>query len=226
MTRPIVGRLLGQHDPARQQQVGGAGEADEAGEHPRQAVLGGQPEAAVDGGELGAGGGEAEVGVAGEHEADAGGGAVDRGDDREAQAVVEGEGVVELRPHAVAGLGQRLADAGVVRALLDVAVEGGAVGAGAEARGPCPVTTSTRTSASASAAATRLPVLGVHPPGPRVEPVGPGEGDRGDAVGDRVLDRSCSSVTSSRRRQRGPSTSSASSGRQISRSGSHGSGWL
>ena len=43
------------HDPARQEQVGGAGDADETGEHPAHAVLGGQTE-------LGCGGGRASPG--------------------------------------------------------------------------------------------------------------------------------------------------------------------
>ena len=45
---------------------------DEAGEHPREPVLGGQAEAGRRGGELGVVGDEAEVAVAGEHQAHAG----------------------------------------------------------------------------------------------------------------------------------------------------------
>ena len=77
--------LLGQHHPPRQQQVGGVGDADEAGQHPAHAVLGREPELGRRRRELGAGGGEAEVAEAGQRQADAGAGPVHRGDHREAQ---------------------------------------------------------------------------------------------------------------------------------------------
>ena len=63
--------LLGQDDPAREQEVGGPGHADQAGQQPRQPVLGRQPEPPVRRRQLGALGGEPQVAVAGEHEADA-----------------------------------------------------------------------------------------------------------------------------------------------------------
>ena len=60
---PDLGRLLGQDDPARQQHVGGPGEAHQAGQQPRQPELGGKAEPAVGRGQLGPGGGEAKVAV-------------------------------------------------------------------------------------------------------------------------------------------------------------------
>ena len=106
------------------------------------------------GGELGAGGREAEVGVAGEHEADAGGGAVDRGEHREAQAVVEREVVVELGADAVARA--RPAAPGCRRRSRPSrrGRRGRRESAPAQKPRPLPVTTSTRTSGSASAGAT------------------------------------------------------------------------
>ena len=58
------------------------------------------------GGELGAGGGEAQVAVARQGEPDTGGRAVDRGDDGFGDAEVVGEVGVELGAHPVAGGGE------------------------------------------------------------------------------------------------------------------------
>ncbi len=84
------------------------------------------------GGELGAGGGEAEVAVAGQGETHPGGRPVDGGDDGLGDAEVVGEVGVELGPHPVAGPGQVRARPRVVAAPLDVALEGPGVGPGAE----------------------------------------------------------------------------------------------
>jgi hypothetical protein len=175
-------RLLGQHHPRRQQQVGRVAQADEPGEHPRQAELGRQPQPGGGGGELGPGGGEAQVAEAGQHEAHPGGRAVDGGDDRGGHAVVEREGVVELGPHPVARRGRRLAQAVVVAAGLDVALERAEIGAGAEtpARPRDHHDPHRRVGLGLGQAPA---VLGVHAAGPGVEPVGPVEGDGGDPLG-------------------------------------------
>ena len=148
------GGLLGQDHPAREQEVGGPGEPDQPGEQPGEAVLGRQPQPAVGRGELGPGGGEAEVAVAGQGEADAGGGAVDGGDDGLGDAEVVGEVGVELGPDPEAGPGQVGRGAGVVAAPFDVALRA-RVSAPAQKPRPAPVTTMTLTPGSAAARASR-----------------------------------------------------------------------
>ena len=95
---------------------------------------------------------------------------------------MEGEGVVVLRSHAVARRRQLAGvDAGVVAALGGVAAEGGGVG-------PCAETPPLAGDDDGAHGGVGLdlgqrpPVLGVHPAGPGVQTLGPGEGDRRDAV--------------------------------------------
>jgi hypothetical protein len=96
--------LFGQQDAAGEQDVGGVGDADHAREEPGQAVLGGEAEAGGGGGEFGAGGGVAQVAETGDGDRDAGAGAVDGSNHRDAQAPVPDHVVVELRPDPVPGL--------------------------------------------------------------------------------------------------------------------------
>ena len=96
----------------------------------------GQAEAPVRRGQLGPLCREAQVAVAGEHEAHAGGRPVDGRDDRLGNAELVGEVGVELRADAVAGHGHVVAEPGVVGAALDMALQRPRVGSGAEARAP------------------------------------------------------------------------------------------
>src|SRR5690606_4969278 len=80
---------------------------------------------------------------------------------------------------------QRLADAGVVAALLDVAFE--RLGIGASAEPPTRTRDDNDADISIAFRAVDAPaILGVHPAGPRVQTVRPAEGDRRDAVLDRI----------------------------------------
>ena len=125
------GFLCGE-DPAREQQVGGVGQADDARQHPGKAELGGKIKAPVGGGEFGPLGGEPQVGEGREHQADAGRRSVEGGDHRLVQAEVVGEAGVEARIDAVAGFLDILAHAGIVAPLFRVALESREVGPGAE----------------------------------------------------------------------------------------------
>ena len=174
-------RLLGEDHAAREQQVHGAAEADEPGQHPRQPVLGGKVELAVRRRELDPLCREPQVAVASEHEPHAGRGPVDRRDNRRAQAEMEREVMVELGAQPETGGRDVCWASRVVAAPFDVAVEGAGIGAGAESPslagdhddpdvvGPFGLF-------------ERPAVLGVHPPGPGIEPVGPVEGDGGDPL--------------------------------------------
>ena len=160
---------------------------DQAWQQPRQPVLGREVELAVGGGELGALGGEAQIAVAGQHQAHPGGRSVDGGDDRFGQPEVEGEVVIELRRDPVARPGQVVGRAGVVAASVDVARQGLGVRTGAE---PPPFTGHHHHPhrVVGLGPAERGPVLGVHPPGPGVEAVRPGQGDGGDPIVDLVAE--------------------------------------
>ena len=135
----------------------------------------------------------------------------------QAQRVVPGEVVVPLRPDAVARLRRLGGQAGVVAAPLGVAGEGVAVATDAEGRRAAGDDHRPDLDVGLQLGQDP-PVLGVHPPGPRVVAVRPVQPDRRHPVGDLEagglqLHSACS-------------TGSASSGRQTSRSGSHGSGLL
>ena len=128
-----------------------------------------------------------------------------------------GEVVVQLGPDAVARLRRLGGQAGVVAAPLGVAGEGLAVAADAERRRAAGDDDRPDVDVGLELGEDP-PVLGVHPPRPRVVAVRPVQPDRRHPVGDLEagglqLHSACS-------------TGSASSGRQTSRSGSHGSGLL
>lgn len=157
------------------------------GQDPGQAVLGGQAQAGRRGGQLGPGGREAQVAVAGQDQPDAGRRSVDRRDRRRGHAVVEGEGVVELAPHPVAGGGQLLPHAIVVAAGRHVALQRPEVGPRAEA--PTGSGHHHHPDRRVGFGLRQAPaVLGVHPAGPGVEPLGAIQSDRRDTVGDLVAD--------------------------------------
>ena len=177
--------LFGQHDPAGQEDVRGPGDADEAGQEPRQAVLGREAEAPVRRGQLGTRRGEAQVAVAGQDQAHPGCRPVDGGDDRLGDAELGGEVGVELRADAVARHRHVLAEPVVVGAALDVAFERPRVRSGAEA----PPRTRDHDDADPGVGGRPVEqgsVLGVHPSGPRVQAIGPVQGDGGDAGAHRV----------------------------------------
>ena len=137
------------------------------------------------GGELGSLRREAQVAVAGEHEADPGGRPVHCSDDRLGDAELEGEVGIELRAHAVAGHGHVVAEPGVVGTPLDMALQRPRVGTGTEA----PARTGDDDdpdSGVGRGALQQRPVLRVHPARPGVEPVGTVQGDGGDAGVHRV----------------------------------------
>ena len=123
---------------------------------------------------------EAQVAVAGEDEAHPGCRPVDGRDDRFGDAELVREVGVELRAHAITGHRHVVAEPCVIGPARDVPFERTRVGAGTE-----PATRAgDHDDADARVGGRPVqqgPVLGVHPPGPRIEPVGPVQGDGGDA---------------------------------------------
>jgi hypothetical protein len=209
-------RLLREHDARRQQQVGGMADPHESRQHPRQAVFGGEPQSSRRGRELRARGGETDVAEAGKDETDAGGRAVDRGNDRLRDAVVERVHVLVLGTDAMAGCRKRRnVNARVVftrdRDLLErVGVASGtepAACSGHDDHTHCTVGFGAR---------HRIAVLVVHPPCPRVQALGTIQGDGGDAVRNVVQDDAHTAAIAV----------AARSDRQINKSGDHGSDWL
>ena len=154
----------------REQQVERVRRPDQARQQPADAVLGDQAALRERGGELRLARREAEVGVQRDHEAEACGRTVERGDDRlsrlqqvaEAPAVVPGDIRAE-RARVARGAG---AAAGV--AVAAFAPPPGAIccssfmSAPAQKPRPAPVSTITRTASSATAAATALLQAAAH----------------------------------------------------------------
>jgi len=101
-------------------------------------------------GQLGPGGGDADVAVAAEGEPDAGRRSVDGGDDRLGDAEVVGQLSVELGTYPVAGPGRGVGIPRAVGAPFDVSGQVVGFGPGAEASA-APVTTMTRTPMSSDA---------------------------------------------------------------------------
>ena len=173
-----LARLPGADLAGREQQVRRPGDADEARQEPAYAVLGHQSSPGEGGGEDGGVRSEADVGVEGDDEAEAGAGAIDGGDDRLGRGRKVGIGLGET------GVGARrrrlFPRDSVSPARLD-ALQPLHVGAGAEAS----------SGAGEHDHPHRFVVdgrlhcglhLGLHGSGPRVEAVGPVEGDHRDAV--------------------------------------------
>jgi hypothetical protein len=183
-------RLFGREDAAGQQKVIGVGQADDARQQPGEAVFGREVEAAMRGGELCAGLGEAQIRERRQHKPDAGRGPVHRGDDRFSDAEVVGEGRVEARIDPEPGLGDVLADARIVAALFGVTLERAQIGAGAERVALRIAGHDDHPHLWVVVSLVEQPtVFGVHPAGPGVPPLGPGEGDRRDALADVVAGR-------------------------------------
>ena len=127
--------------------------------------------------------GEPQVAEQRQRQPDAGGGAVDGGDDGRAVAVVPREVVVELGLHAVARVGPIDREPGVVRPALGVGGEGIAVAADAERRRRAG--DHDRPHVAVGLELGQDPaVLGVHPAGPRVVPVRAVQPHRGDVAVD------------------------------------------
>lgn len=175
--------LLREEDAAGEEDFHGGGEADEAREEPGEAVFRGQGEAAVRGGEFGAGSSEADVAVAGEDEADTCGRAVDGGDGGLGEAEVIGEVVVEVGCETETWTGNVLGGAWVVAALFEVAFERAGISPGTEAAAGAGDDDDAhgRVGIGLLKAPT---VLRVHAAGPGVEALGAVEGDDGDAAVD------------------------------------------
>ena len=96
--------------------------------------------------------------------------------------------VIELGAHAVARVRQRRrVDSGVIRAALDVPIERGGIGPRAER--PARAGDDDDPHVVVALGLGQHPaVLGVHAPGPRVEPVGAIQRDERDAAVDLVAD--------------------------------------
>ncbi|BFO16291.1 hypothetical protein SHKM778_26790 [Streptomyces sp. KM77-8] len=162
------------HRVAQHQQPGGVAEADHAGQQIRRAhVAAGEADPGEEEGEAGAGVGDPEVGGQGEDRAGARRHPVDRGD--------HGERALPYRPHHLAGHPVEVEKPGRVHGegraddLVDVA-------AGAEAA-PLAGQHQGAYGPLAGQLGKEIAQVGVGAEGERVELVGAGEGDGGDAVG-------------------------------------------
>ncbi len=231
---PPIRRVGDADHAAREQEVGGPSDADEAGEDPAEAVLGGQPELRCGGGELGRRRGESEVAEQREGQRHTGHRTVDGSDDRCAEPHHPCEVVVVLGAHALAGSRRFRGQSGVVVAAIGVPCEGVAVAADRERRGSA----GDHDDAYLFVALELVhdvAELGVHPTRPRVVAVGAMEPHRRDVtvrvVSNRLqLHRVVQPPPQPSRRNASPHKAcragSASSGRQINKSGNQGSRWL
>ncbi len=207
-------------DPAREQQVGGPSDADEAGQGPAHAVLGRQPEFRGGGGELGACRAEAKIAEQHQRQADAGARPVDRSNDRQSIAELPGEvGVETIAAARASDIGRQ---AGVVAALGRVTSQRLGVAAHTERRRSAGNDDCAQVGSVLEIGHHR-PVFGVHPAGPRIVPVRAIEPHGGDRAVHGPPDRREVGVAHP---QIAFSTPSANSGRQTKKSGSHGSTWL